>query len=275
MAAATAGLARQVTKEHSPGRAEFTLRIASGLALAVIGFTVLALGGIAFSVLCSAIAGAMIWELSRLAWREITDLRAVILGVLAFAAMLPATLADLLGLVGWLIPPAVAVLAAATLRRGRTMMALYGTLLLLATLVLAEFRIEKGAGLAAWLVALVVATDAGAYFAGRAIGGPRLAPAISPGKRWSGAVGGCAAAVAVSLAFPAFDPAMAAVLGLLFSIASQIGDLAESWIKRISGVKDSSNLIPGHGGVLDRFDGLAGVCLMVGAFELLGIPWAV
>lgn len=109
------------------------------------------------------------------------------------------------------------------------------------------------------LFLIVWATDTAAYFAGRYFGGKKLAPAISPGKTWSGAIGGTfaglltGALVAISMNS---EPVILALIGLLLSVIAQAGDLAESAIKRHFGVKDSSNLIPGHGGVLDRLDGI-------------------
>ena len=128
----------------------------------------------------------------------------------------------------------------------------------------------------------VVATDTGAYFSGRAIGGPRIAPRISPSKTWAGLLGGMLAAacwVAAAVAFissaaSALAPGSAGVdmravlaggaAGAGFAIVAQAGDFLESWLKRKAGVKDSSRLIPGHGGVLDRIDGLAPVALVAG-----------
>ena len=124
------------------------------------------------------------------------------------------------------------------------------------------------------LLAIVWAADIGAYVAGRAIGGPRLAPRISPGKTWSGTAGGLLAAGLVGLVVARGWDGRAwagAALGLLLGVASQLGDLSESWVKRRCGVKDSGRLIPGHGGVLDRLDGvllaapvLAAVAVCVG-----------
>lgn len=105
-----------------------------------------------------------------------------------------------------------------------------------------------------FLLLLVWATDIGAYLAGRLLGGPKLAPAISPGKTWTGAAGGLAAALCVGLAFGAGASGLLAAAGL--SVASQLGDLAESAAKRYFGVKDSGQTIPGHGGLFDRLDGL-------------------
>ncbi len=111
-----------------------------------------------------------------------------------------------------------------------------------------------------FLFALVWATDIFAYFVGRSLGGPKLAPAISPGKTWSGAIGGAVAAmfaglgVAVLAGLP-IGP-MLPIIILLVSVWSQIGDLFESWVKRRFGVKDSGTIIPGHGGIMDRVDAL-------------------
>ncbi len=111
------------------------------------------------------------------------------------------------------------------------------------------------------MVVLVVwASDIGAYAVGRAVGGPKLAPAISPGKTWSGAAGGLVAAMlageAAAQALAPSSPGRAAAVACVLAVASQAGDLLESWIKRRFGVKDSGRLIPGHGGLLDRLDGL-------------------
>ncbi len=123
-----------------------------------------------------------------------------------------------------------------------------------------------GFGNVLYVLLLVWGTDIGAYIAGRAIGGPKLAPAISPGKTWSGAVGGLAASLAIAVVFGASSAGLALAAGL--SVISQIGDLAESAAKRHFGVKDSSHLIPGHGGVFDRVDGLLAAAPLAALFEL-------
>lgn len=112
-----------------------------------------------------------------------------------------------------------------------------------------------------WLIVVVISADVGAYFVGRMMGGPRLWPAVSPGKTWSGAIGGQATAVLAGLAIGVVtgrDLWVIAGLSLGVAIASQFGDLLESAVKRRFGTKDTSTLIPGHGGVLDRLDGLIG-----------------
>ncbi|QXC51725.1 phosphatidate cytidylyltransferase [Agrobacterium salinitolerans] len=118
-----------------------------------------------------------------------------------------------------------------------------------------------------FIFAVVWSTDILAYFVGRAIGGPKLAPSISPGKTWSGAIGGAVAAVigggAVSMAYHGGISVLVLVLALILSVFSQIGDLFESFVKRRFQVKDSSHLIPGHGGFMDRVDGLVFACFAV------------
>lgn len=119
---------------------------------------------------------------------------------------------------------------------------------------------EQGLLLAFWTMALVWACDIGAYFAGRTLGGPKLMPAVSPNKTWAGLIGGVAGAglFAVILTLSGLDWRLAAATPAL-AVLAQMGDLYESWLKRCAGVKDSGNLLPGHGGVLDRLDGLVAV----------------
>jgi phosphatidate cytidylyltransferase len=115
------------------------------------------------------------------------------------------------------------------------------------------------APLVLWLFGVVWATDIGAYTVGKMVGGPRIAPSISPNKTWAGLVGGMAVAAVWSYAWELYfgsDPWVLAAIGLVAAIISQVGDFALSFAKRRFGVKDSSSLIPGHGGVLDRIAGL-------------------
>lgn len=148
--------------------------------------------------------------------------------------------------------------------------AFYVGLPVLALLVLRDA--EQGLLLAFWAMALVWTCDIGAYFAGRTIGGPKLMPKVSPNKTWAGLLGGVAGAglFAAILTSWGLDWRLAAATPLL-AVLAQAGDLYESWLKRRAGVKDSGNLLPGHGGVLDRLDGLVPVApvaaLLVLAFR--------
>lgn len=129
-----------------------------------------------------------------------------------------------------------------------------------------------------FLLAVIWATDIGAYFTGKQLGGPKLAPGISPGKTWSGLLGGILSAVAIGCLLAWFFPfpqhfLQAAWISTLLAIVAQAGDLFESWMKRQAGMKDSSNLIPGHGGMLDRVDGFTfSAPLLVVLHWLLTVP---
>ncbi|HKY80321.1 MAG TPA: phosphatidate cytidylyltransferase [Sphingobium sp.] len=125
--------------------------------------------------------------------------------------------------------------------------------------------------LAFWALGLVWATDIGAYFAGRSIGGPRLAPRVSPSKTWAGLAGGVLAALVLGFVLHRFAhlPIQLAAASGLLAVAAQGGDLLESGMKRRAGVKDSGTLLPGHGGVLDRLDGVVAAAPLAAAAYLL------
>jgi phosphatidate cytidylyltransferase len=141
----------------------------------------------------------------------------------------------------------------------------YAFVLLAAPVIL---RADSGFGLVVivLLFAVVWTTDVLGYFAGRAFGGPKLLPAVSPKKTWSGAIAGTFGAIVVAIVvagfFGSFSWTAIALIALLLSAASQLGDLLESWIKRQFGAKDASSLIPGHGGVMDRLDGFWAAALI-------------
>lgn len=124
-----------------------------------------------------------------------------------------------------------------------------------------------GRDIVLWIIAVAVATDCGAYAVGRLVGGPKLAPLLSPGKTWAGAVGGAAAGALAGAAMPfaeALGGGMSAVIAsLCLSVVAQLGDLAESAFKRRLGVKDTGRLIPGHGGLADRLDSVMGAMIAV------------
>jgi phosphatidate cytidylyltransferase len=135
-------------------------------------------------------------------------------------------------------------------------------------------RLDHTYGFAALILILLVVwvTDIGGYFAGRGIGGPKLWPRVSPKKTWAGAIGGFVASLAVAAGFAAFGLGKTApvlLLGAVLSIASQSGDLFESAVKRRFGVKDSSHIIPGHGGLLDRLDGFVAAIVLAAIFGFL------
>jgi phosphatidate cytidylyltransferase len=124
-----------------------------------------------------------------------------------------------------------------------------------------------------WVFIVVWSTDIGAYFAGRAIGGPKLAPTISPGKTRAGLYGGVVAALVLGSLWALLSGLSYRldVLAPIFAVAAQGGDLFESWMKRRAGVKDSGDWLPGHGGVFDRLDGLLPVAILTALAVLIGI----
>jgi len=135
-------------------------------------------------------------------------------------------------------------------------------------------RLDPVKGFAALMFVLLIVwvTDSGGYFAGRGIGGPKLWPRVSPKKTWAGAAGGFAASLAVAAGFAAFDLGRIGPLLMLsgaLSAVSQLGDLFESAVKRRFGVKDSSHIIPGHGGLMDRLDGFVAAVVVAALFGLL------
>ncbi|MEA3534759.1 phosphatidate cytidylyltransferase [Rhizobium sp. CC-YZS058] len=255
---------------------ELKLRIVSGLVLGAVALADTWIGGPAFAVL-SAVIGLAVWyEWATMTRVAVAD-RAVYL--LGWAVQLGVAALIILGGDAYALPLLViATLVAAFWSRfhGRGWWLPGGVLYAGATTIsLAAIRGDSDVGFVAMLYvfAVVWATDILAYFIGRAIGGPKLAPAISPGKTWSGAIGGAVSGVAAgTLVFAAFfsvDDLRIPLIALVLSVASQAGDLFESYVKRRSGVKDSGRIIPGHGGVWDRVDGLVAASF-VALFIALG-----
>jgi phosphatidate cytidylyltransferase len=137
----------------------------------------------------------------------------------------------------------------------------------------AEYQgIGSGFDLLIWVFLVVWSTDIGAYFAGRAIGGPKLAPSISPNKTIAGLAGGVASAAVLAGAWASFIglPPKLLWLAAPFAVAAQLGDLFESGLKRRAGVKDSATWLPGHGGLLDRLDGLVPVAMLTAGLMMVG-----
>ncbi len=262
-----------------PAQPRFTnlqLRIMSGVVLAAAVLALTWLGGVWFTALAVVIGAGSLYEWMRIARLSPSAMPGiainaiVVIGLVMVLAGMDAWLVVVLALVGAAM--LASSFASADLPRWVVAGAVWHPLL--PAVALANLRGDTMAGLAAvlFLFAVVWATDIAAYFTGRAIGGPKLAPSISPGKTWSGAVGGTLAGIACGVAVASAAGAghiwLVALIAALMSVASQCGDLFESALKRRYAVKDSSNLIPGHGGVLDRVDGL-----VIGAIVLWGLGW--
>jgi len=250
--------------------ADLLPRLLSAAGLIVVGLGAVWAGGLVFAAALWVLGGLMIWELTRMiasdAPAAAIRLGALASGVLAATWFLPAI---------FLIPMvlAVAVVGAGQLGRERAFFAVGAAGILLACQMAGLLRVEGGLTLFLWLIGVVVISDVAGYFAGRIIGGPKFWPRISPKKTWSGTIAGWIGASIVGLAFSGpsgFGQALVP-LSVLVALAGQMGDLSESALKRRLGVKDSSGLIPGHGGELDRFDAMLAAALLGGLLHAAGL----
>lgn len=239
-----------------PARSESDLRLRaiSAAVMAALGIAALLAGGGVWAVLVIAgvAAAASEWaSMCRLPGRARLSLMAAAVACVALAA---------LGMARPALWIAVLLAAGAAAARQRPLAAGLPYVVVPGVALVWLRDRPHGAALVLLLLFAVWATDTGAYLAGRRFGGPKLAPSLSPKKTWSGAAGGLAAAILVGLLFGAaargWHAPAAAGLAALLSVAAQAGDLLESAAKRRLGVKDSGTLIPGHGGLLDRVDGL-------------------
>lgn len=242
------------------GRSNLVLRIVSSLVLAPIAIAAAYFGGLAFIVFWAIAAVLVLWEWDTLVCEfdrnTVLATGAFALAgtavLLVFGRPLIAVILVALGLFG------LAALASGVRRIWCAAGLVYAAALLIAPVLL---RDDPNLGLAAivFLFVIVWLTDITAYFVGRALGGPKLMPRVSPKKTWSGAIGGTLAGVigGVIVAQQAGIGNLfaAGAVALVLSVISQAGDLAESAIKRRFSAKDSSQLIPGHGGLMDRLDG--------------------
>lgn len=236
------------------------LRVISAAVLAPLAFLAAYFGGWPFALFWCAAALAVLWEWIALvagpAYRLMFFSSGGAIAAAGFIAWLGRPIAALM-MVG-LGALAAAIFAPRERRLWVTAGIAYAGALLLAPMFL---RGDSSYGFAVivLLFAIVWTTDVVGYFAGRTFGGPKLLPAVSPKKTWSGAIAGTVAAVVVAILvtgmFGSFNKVALVGIALLLSVLAQIGDLFESWVKRQFGAKDSSHLIPGHGGVMDRLDG--------------------
>ena len=249
---------------------DLAVRTASGAALAAFAILILWLGGAALWALLTIVAAIALIE-----WAGLVKAHRARLGiglVVLLAGMsyaLPmlwgtdrATLALLL----------IAAMLMALFPKAALTAVGVGYIGTAAIAILFLREQPLGFALALWTLAIVWATDIGAYFAGRAIGGPKLAPSISPNKTWAGLIGGMVAAAVVGGLIARYGhlSTRAMVLGAPLAVVAQLGDLLESAMKRRAGVKDSGKILPGHGGLLDRIDGMLPVAILAAALVANG-----
>jgi phosphatidate cytidylyltransferase len=243
-----------------PRGSEFALRVCSALVLVPLALATAYLGDWPFAVFWGVAAMGVLWE-----WTSLvagTDRRFVLMTGAASLALAFALVVSGLPLAA-VIVLAIGTLAAASLAPAERRLWIAGGIPYAGTLGVAPIVLrsdgEDGFLAVIFLFAVVWTTDIAAYFIGRAAGGPKLVPQVSPNKTWSGAIGGTLAAVVVALVLAktaALSGLFAiAMLAIVLSVSAQAGDVFESFLKRRFGAKDSSHLIPGHGGLMDRLDG--------------------
>ena len=267
-----------------PERAGLATRLAAAAVLAPVAIAVDWIGGTPWIAAVTVVAAVALWE-----WARMVDggqLSSAAGAVIAASVAVPVGLIwdpRIGGAIVAICGGAALVVGSATRNPLHGLWMAAGAIYIgAAALALAWLRIGTNSGLGAvlWLLLSVWASDALAYTAGRMIGGPRLAPRISPNKTWAGLGGAMLGAAIVSFLFGFFwnegpGPMLMAIAGLVIGLVGQGGDLLESFAKRRFGTKDSSALIPGHGGVLDRVDALMAVTLVATfAYFLNGQEWS-
>ncbi len=246
-------------------------RVISAAVMIFVGSIDVWLGGWPLLISVAVLIGVMIWELALLSEPDAHN-RAIYMGLAAglllfFDEGWPAW-------TGWLLIPILPMMFLATKHRERrAILAIAALAIMVAGKGLIEMRAHHGIAAILWLIGVVVVSDIAGYFIGRSFGGPKFWPSISPKKTWSGTLAGWIGATFVGVAFAAQGGGMLIVLSPLIAFAGQMGDIGESWLKRRAGVKDSSHLIPGHGGFLDRFDALIGATVAVVLLNLIFPFW--
>ena len=253
-------------------RRNLLARIVAALVMAPLAIAIAYAGGWLWTGLVTAAAIGLYVE-----WLAVIGARTLCLVVLGVLILLGVGLVDAGHITASYLSGFVVlgILAVAVMSPDRRAWAAMGiAYALAASIASSAVRLDPAWGFAALMLVLLVvwATDIGGYFAGRFIGGPKLWPHVSPKKTWAGAIGGFVASLGVAGGFAAFDLGKAAPLlglGAILSIASQLGDLFESAVKRRFGVKDSSHIIPGHGGLMDRLDGFVAAIVLAAVFGFL------
>lgn len=250
--------------------ADLPTRAAVGIALIVVAAAALWFGGLAFWLLVTVAGLIMVHEWAGLHGATASQKRLTQYALMVpLAIMAPAPIAAGASFLALGLIIGAAFFLAIVTRNGMLGVgAAYVGLPVLALLLLREQA--DGRLLAFWAMALVWACDIGAYFAGRTFGGPKLMPAVSPNKTWAGLVGGVLGAGLFALTLTQWGlPWPLAFVTPVLAVLAQAGDLYESWLKRRAGVKDSGTILPGHGGVLDRLDGLVPVAPVAALLVLL------
>ncbi|MDP5084419.1 MAG: phosphatidate cytidylyltransferase [Yoonia sp.] len=254
---------------------DLTVRLISSAAMVAVGAVGVILGGIWFQMLVVFVTAVMVWELWMMI-RPNEPTKGMLLAALV-ASVMSGQLVDgtAWGMLLFLVVPVIGVTQLKTEIKTFFVFALG---IQLAGWGLVHFRMDHGFTWILWLMSVVIVTDIFGYFAGKALGGPKFWPKISPKKTWSGTAAGWIGAALVGYIFTLFTEAglWIVAISVILSFAGQMGDIAESALKRRMGVKDSSTLIPGHGGLFDRFDALLGASLfLIVVADVIDVPGVV
>lgn len=256
-----------------------TQRIISAALLAPSTIAIVWLGGIWFLVFLGLLGAIFIWEWIKMIEGDIASpLTALyvtaLLGILIILWQMPALSSNSLAVIA--TAAGGALLLAQILKKPKLLSSLGVFYLLVPLVLIADLRADETNGVLALLIFLLIvfSGDTGAYFVGRSLGGPKLAPRISVNKTWSGAVGGFVLSLSAPmiLVFAFNWPQKLLLWGLIISITAQLGDLLESYFKRINNVKNSGSLLMGHGGFLDRMDG---VLIAIVAFYIIFLSFGI
>lgn len=244
-----------------------------GVGLALVTFLFVWLGGVPFAAFMALISALMLAEFTRMVRPEchLEDAPRLIMIALGSISVLA------LGFSGvWFTAIAsIGLLLAATLNQsvlGRQTVVGYAAIVMGAGAAVHLRDFTTGFPLVVWIILCVAAADIGGYMFGRMLQGPKLLPSISPKKTWSGFLGGMGLSVIVALIFAGFSGGSLGTMvlfGILISVVSVAGDLIESSLKRRYGVKDAGTILPGHGGVMDRLDGMTAAMLLIAALSFL------
>lgn len=241
---------------------DLTVRLSSAAIMTLVGAVGVILGGVWFQMLVVFVTAVMIWELWMMI-RPDEPTKGMLLAALVASVMSgQLSYASDWGMLLFLVVP---VIGATQLKTEIKTFFIFALAIQVAGWGLVHFRVDYGFTWILWLMLVVIITDIFGYFAGKSIGGPKFWPKVSPKKTWSGTIAGWIGAALVGFLFTIFTDAgwVVVLISMVLSFAGQMGDIAESALKRRMGVKDSSTLIPGHGGLFDRFDALLGAALFM------------
>jgi phosphatidate cytidylyltransferase len=247
------------------------IRVISSIVMIFLGAVFLGIGGTVFKAILILISAIFAWEILSFnnLHKHIRILTALFFALIFATNILFSQILSLIVLIIFLIFYKIIIK-----HNNYTQRAIYLILIFFSLITLTDFRLEAGLVQTLWVICCVIASDVGGYFVGRIVGGPKLWPIISPKKTWSGIIGGWLLALLITYIFIILFKEIEFYLlffSIFISIFSQFGDLYESFLKRNAGIKDSSNLIPGHGGFLDRFDGMIGAFFAVFIINLINL----